>query len=165
MPLMSCIVALLLTALHEQKSCGTQVGWMCDVTGIFVQGYMPITWNVCIPVLVVTLLIALNLYEAYVLSYLSDMCTWPDWYILLICSIEEHISFGHMYGNNMSPVTWFWRCHQWQYYICHIEMIVWRSYMTFCASASISAGIIVMYHWWSHWYQVMLKSVVSHDYK
>ena len=42
---------------------------MCNVTGIFVQGHMPmpIKRDVSIPVLMVTLLIALSLYEVYIL--------------------------------------------------------------------------------------------------
>ena len=40
---------------------------MHNVAGIFVQGHMPIMRNVSISVLVVILLIALSLYEVYIL--------------------------------------------------------------------------------------------------
>ena len=34
---------------------------MCKVAGIFVQGHMPVMWNLCIPVLLVTLFITVIL--------------------------------------------------------------------------------------------------------
>ena len=37
---------------------------VCNVVGIFVQGHVPVMWNVCIPVLLITLLIAVISYEA-----------------------------------------------------------------------------------------------------
>ena len=37
-------------------------------------GHMPIVWNICISVLLVTLLIALSSYELYLLTWLSCMC-------------------------------------------------------------------------------------------
>ena len=48
---------------------------MCDVAGIFVQGHMQIMRNACIPVFLVTLLIALGSYKAYIVIWLCDMCT------------------------------------------------------------------------------------------
>ena len=44
---------------------------MCNVVYIFAQGNMPVTWNVCVPVLLVTLLIVVSSYEVYVLGLLS----------------------------------------------------------------------------------------------
>ena len=42
-----------------------------NVAGTFDKGHMPIIWIVSIPVFVVTLLMALNLYEVYILTQLS----------------------------------------------------------------------------------------------
>ena len=48
---------------------------MCNVTGTLVQGHMSIMLKVCIPMLLVTLLIAVSSYGAYytviVVSYLQ----------------------------------------------------------------------------------------------
>ena len=52
--------------------------YMCDVAGIHVQGHMLIIWNVCIPLLVVTLLIALSSYEVYIVILLSDIFIWTN---------------------------------------------------------------------------------------
>ena len=54
---------------------------MCNVAGIFVQGHMAIMWNVYIPVLVVTLFTAVNLYVVYILTYLPHICTWIITYV------------------------------------------------------------------------------------
>ena len=48
---------------------------MCDVVGIYAQRLTPIMGNVCIPVLVVTLLIVLSSYEVCILIYLSNIYT------------------------------------------------------------------------------------------
>ena len=42
--------------------------YICNVADIFAQGHMSSMQNVCLPVLVVTLLIALGLYEVYILT-------------------------------------------------------------------------------------------------
>ena len=44
------------------------VGYICNVAGIFVQGHLPVMWNTCKPVLLVTLLIAVSSYEVYILK-------------------------------------------------------------------------------------------------
>ena len=44
------------------------MGHMCGVAGIFVQGHMPVIWNVCMPGVMVTLYIALSSYEIYILT-------------------------------------------------------------------------------------------------
>ena len=41
---------------------------MCNVGGIYIQGHMLVMWNVCIPVLLVTVLIALSSYEGDILT-------------------------------------------------------------------------------------------------
>ena len=41
---------------------------MCNFTDIFVQGHKPVMWNVYIPVLPVTLVIALSSYEVYIVT-------------------------------------------------------------------------------------------------
>ena len=41
---------------------------MSDLAGICVQGHMPIMQNVCIPMLVVTMLIAVRSYDVYILK-------------------------------------------------------------------------------------------------
>ena len=45
-----------------QKCSGT---FMCSVVGIFVQGHMPVMWNVYIPGVLVMLLIAMSWYKVY----------------------------------------------------------------------------------------------------
>ena len=54
---------------------------MSDVVGMYVQGHMPIMWNVCILVLLVTLLIVLRSYEVHILTYLSDIYTCTSWHM------------------------------------------------------------------------------------
>ena len=49
----------------QQQFCGR---YMYNVACIFVQGHMGVVWNACLPVFVVTLLIALSSYEAYKLT-------------------------------------------------------------------------------------------------
>ena len=44
-----------------------------NVAGIFDQGHMPVMWNICIPVLQVTLLIAVHSYEVYILTQLCPI--------------------------------------------------------------------------------------------
>ena len=44
---------------------------MCNVAGIFVHRHIPIMWNACIPMDLVTLFIAVSLYEVYIWGYLS----------------------------------------------------------------------------------------------
>ena len=39
-----------------------------SVAGIFVLEHMPVIWNLCISVLIVTLLIALGSYKVYILT-------------------------------------------------------------------------------------------------
>ena len=41
---------------------------MGNVTGIIVQGHIPIIWSVHIPVFLVTLLIAMSFFEVYILT-------------------------------------------------------------------------------------------------
>ena len=49
--------------------------YMCSVAGIFVQGHMLVMLNVCIPVLLVTLLIALSSHEdVYTDIAVSNVC-------------------------------------------------------------------------------------------
>ena len=75
-----CLPVLLVTLLIAVNSCGIYTDtvvsceqyrfsrtYMCSLTGIFVQGLMSIMWNIFIPVFLVTLLIALSSYEAYIL--------------------------------------------------------------------------------------------------
>ena len=42
--------------------------YMCNVAGIFVQGHVPVMWNICIPVILVTLLFAVSSYGVYILT-------------------------------------------------------------------------------------------------
>ena len=44
-------------------NCRNAVGHMGSVAGIFDQGHMPVIWNVCMPVVIVILFIALSSYE------------------------------------------------------------------------------------------------------
>ena len=44
------------------------VGYTWNVAGIFVQGHMPVIWNVCMPVDMVTLIIALSSCQVDVLT-------------------------------------------------------------------------------------------------
>ena len=46
----------------------------CNIMAYLFKG-MPIVCAVCIQVLLVTLFISLSLYEAYVLTWLSHICT------------------------------------------------------------------------------------------
>ena len=46
---------------------------MCEMGGIFVQGHLPIMYNVYLPVFLVTLLIIVGPYETYILTYLSHV--------------------------------------------------------------------------------------------
>ena len=48
---------------------------MSNVAGIFVQGHILILTNICIPVLLVTLLIVGSSYNAYIWSRLSYIWT------------------------------------------------------------------------------------------
>ena len=41
---------------------------MYNVACILVQKHMPVMWNVCIPVLLVSLLIVVGSYKAYILT-------------------------------------------------------------------------------------------------
>ena len=43
---------------------------LCNLTGVFFQARMSVMWNVCLPVLLVTLLIALSQFEVHWLPYL-----------------------------------------------------------------------------------------------
>ena len=67
----------------------------CDIQmqcgSLFVQGHMAIMGNVCIPVLLVTLLIAVSSYEACILSCL--MCTWTNLHIFHIKDMSGAHSF------------------------------------------------------------------------
>ena len=52
---------------------------MCNVVGIFAQGLMSVMKKLCIPVLVVTLFIALRSYAIYILIWLSDISIGSNW--------------------------------------------------------------------------------------
>ena len=49
-------------------SSRTAVGHVCNVAGILLQGHMPVMWNVCMSVFMVTLFIALSSYEIDILA-------------------------------------------------------------------------------------------------
>ena len=55
-----------------QWTCGST--YICNVKEIFVQGHMPVMWNMSTPVLLVTLLMAWSSYEVYILKK-SDIYT------------------------------------------------------------------------------------------
>ena len=63
------------------------------MAGIFLLGHIPMMWNVCIPVFMVILLNVVGSYETYLMTMLCHM------------AFEGHISFWHICGNNMFPVT------------------------------------------------------------
>ena len=54
--------------LHVDYSRSAEEDICYNVAEIFVQGHMPVMWNVCIPGCLVTLLIALGLYEVCLLT-------------------------------------------------------------------------------------------------
>ena len=61
--------------LHVEHIIST-VGNTCVIwQAYFFQRHMPIMWNVHIPVLLVTLLIAVNTYKLYVLTWMPHICT------------------------------------------------------------------------------------------
>ena len=68
------------------------VGQTCNVAGIFVQGDMPIMWNACTSVLLVTWMIAMSSKEIYTLIQLC-ICTWTNflmWHLREICVVGIH---------------------------------------------------------------------------
>ena len=70
---------------------------MCNVAGILVQGHMPVMWNVCILVVMVTFFIALSVYKI-------DMRT----YKLAFVAFEGHIYCGtYMFMINKVAVHCF----------------------------------------------------------
>ena len=136
---------------------------MYNVTGIFVQGHMSVTWNVYI----------------YLHSWSCCWLHWVHaghiyWHSCPICAheligtcglyvaFEGHISFWYMQGNNVS--------HDADVGISNtigFLLLRWlfRGNMTSCASASTCAGISVMYHLQCHWYYVILIPIGLHDQK
>ena len=60
---------------------------MWNVEVIFPQGHMPVMWNTCMQVHLVTLLISVSSYGVYILKKLSDMCTQNNWHMWHICGI------------------------------------------------------------------------------
>ena len=48
---------------------------MCNVAGIFIQGHMPMIWNVCMPVVMVTLFISLSSCKVDILRQVSHIWT------------------------------------------------------------------------------------------
>ena len=48
---------------------------MCNVISVFAHGHMPIMYNICMLVFMVTFLIAVSSYEAYILTQLPCICT------------------------------------------------------------------------------------------
>ena len=54
----------------QYKCSGTN---LCNVAGIFIQGHMSEMCNVCILMLLVTLLIALSLYEVHILIIILNL--------------------------------------------------------------------------------------------
>ena len=46
---------------------------MSNLADIFVQGNVPVMLNVCIPVLLVSLFIAVSSYKVFMLTYLSHI--------------------------------------------------------------------------------------------
>ena len=67
---------------------------MCSVEGIFAQGLMPLITNVHMPMLLITLLITVSSYDAYILFLLSHVC-------MKQLAFVGHISCWHIYGNSM----------------------------------------------------------------
>ena len=71
---------------------------MCSMTGIYVQGYVPLMWNVCIPVFLVTFWLhwvhMMYLYwhiyviHAYKIFYICGMCIccWPN--MTVTCEVD-----------------------------------------------------------------------------
>ena len=53
---------------------------MCNIAGIFVQGCILVMWNVCIPVVLVTLFIVVHSIEVYIDSYLIS-AHWHMWHL------------------------------------------------------------------------------------
>ena len=86
----------------------------------------------------------------------------------LYVALQGNISFWHVHGSNMFPVTWCSWCHQWHHCIFHVEMVVrryyimvWKYYMAYGTSPSSSADIIVKCYWWWYWCHVMLMPMAS----
>ena len=73
---------------------------MSDMAGIYVKRHMPIIWNVCIPVSVLTLLIPVSSW-----GICSDICLISTHDAIGICGIyvtfEGHVCCWHIYGNSM----------------------------------------------------------------
>ena len=77
------------------QECGVYIQTTVEVhCDIYVQygrhicsGQMPVIGNACIPVLVVTLVIAVSSYGVYILTYFSDIHTSANWHIWHICAI------------------------------------------------------------------------------
>ena len=75
--------------------------------GRYIKGHMQIMCNICMPVLLVTLLIALSSYEVYIWIqvFLISACE-----VLGICGIylafEGHICYWYIYGNSVVIEMW-----------------------------------------------------------
>ena len=104
---------------------------------------MAIMWNVCISVF----LVIWGTYADIVVSCTHELINACGLYV----AFEGQISFGHIQGDNMFPVTWCWRCYQWHHCIYHVEMFVQKYWMTFYVSVSSGTVISVICNWWYHW--------------
>ena len=74
--------------------------YVCNVAGLFVQEHMPIMLNACMPVLVVTFMIAVSSYEVYI----PKRCLISAHRVVGTCGIYvtfwEYICCGHICDNN-----------------------------------------------------------------
>ena len=93
-------------------------------------------------------MIALSSYKVFVMTWFSDIWQWTNWHMWLYMWHLRGILVLGMYVPITFPTTWSWWCYQWHYCICHVEMVVYRHYITFFASASPGAAIGVMCHWY-----------------
>ena len=57
------------------------VGYTCAMWKAYFSGAYANIRKLCILVLLVTLLVAVSLYEVHVLTQLSHMCTYSNWHI------------------------------------------------------------------------------------
>ena len=74
--------------------------YICNLEGIFVQEHKPMMGNICIPVLLVTLLITVNSYMVDILTAVS--CIHEAFCICgIYVAFEGHISYWHTYDNSM----------------------------------------------------------------
>ena len=114
--------------LHVKYSVSA-VEHICSVGDIFVQGHMPIMWNICIPVV----------WSHYWLQWVHVRFIYLEHYLISvhevvdICGIyltfEGHVCWWHIYGNSMVIKS----CNLLYFWLEHV--VIWDLYVDYSICA------------------------------